>query len=232
MLRLYDSLPKEQIYVAVSGGIDSMVLADFIVRGGRKPIILHINHGTEYANKAEEFVINWARERDLTTEVSPIYATPPAGQSKEEFWRGERYAFFTCRMQGTILLGHHLNDAVETWVFSSLHGTPSLIQYRHANCIRPLLLTSRSEIEQYTKAKQVKYIEDPSNTNTDFMRNHIRHNLMPGIKKVNPGIEKMIFKKLKDRSDKEKRDLRSRFLSNTTITVRGLGEDFHHDHVG
>lgn len=204
MLRLYGSLPNDKIFIAVSGGIDSMVLADFIVRGGRKPTILHVNHGTAYADTAENFVRDWAFERGLPIEVFKIHEGPPLGQSKEEFWRNERYTFFTSQVYGKILLGHHLNDAVETWVFSCLHGTPSLMKYDHANCIRPLLLTSRKEIEEYAVAKNVKYIEDPSNTNTDFMRNYIRHELMPGIKKVNPGIEKMIFKKLKDRADKEK----------------------------
>lgn len=207
MLRLYNGFPEcknGKIYIAVSGGVDSMVLADFIVRGGRTPTILHVNHGTSYANTAEAFVESWAKERNLPYEIFRIQDEIPKGQSKEHFWRDQRYAFFFTKHDGTILLGHHLNDAIEHWIFSCVHGTPSLMRYKYINAVRPLLLTSRKEIEEYAKSKNVPFVEDPSNADTSFMRNHIRHDLMPGIKKVNPGIEKMIFKKLKDRADKEK----------------------------
>ena len=205
MLKLYNGLPSKEykLCVAVSGGIDSMALANFVSQcHANRMMIIHINHKTEYADSAEAFVREWAASKNIPILVHKVEKAPNKGMSKEDFWRKERYKFFNTlnfNCPHKVLLGHHLNDAMETWVFSCMNGTPSLIQYEHGNCIRPFLLSSRADIEVYAKSKQVPYLEDPSNKDIKFARNRIRHNIIPEILQVNPGLEKVIFKKLKQR---------------------------------
>ena len=87
------------------------------------------------------------------------------GESQEEYWRNERYAFFEKFKASPIVTCHHLGDAVETWVMSSLHGEGKLIPYRNAryNIMRPFLCTPKSEIEDWAERHGVEYVTDGSN---------------------------------------------------------------------
>ena len=90
-----------------------------------------------------------------------------------------------------------MDDVVETWLMTSFHGEGRLIPYKRGkNIYRPFLTTRRKEIEKYATNRDLSWIEDPSNKNTVFMRNYVRHQVMPHVLKVNPGIRKTIFKKL------------------------------------
>lgn len=196
MLKLYESIPDGPFCVAVSGGIDSMVLAEFLHNNHASQMnILHVNHGTPNAYQTEAFVRAWALKRNLPIMSHYISTQITPGMSAEEFWRNERYSFFKST-DVPVLLGHHLNDAVETWIFSCANGTPKTIPYRHANCIRPFLLVPKSEILRYANNKQIKYVEDQSNFDVKYARNRIRHNILPEMLKVNPGLLKVVKKKI------------------------------------
>ena len=95
-----------------------------------------------------------------------------------------------------VVTAHTLDDAVETWVWSSLNGCPKLIPYRRNKIIRPLLLTEKKKLLDWAARKNVKWVEDSSNIDLAYTRNFIRHELMPGVRHVNPGIHTMIRKKL------------------------------------
>ena len=115
----------------------------------------------------------------------------------EEFWRDERYSFLSSIQSNFIITCHHLDDAVETWVMSAMHGKCKLIPYhRPENIYRPFLMTSKKSIKEYAQRKNLEWIEDPSNTRTEYIRNHIRHTCMPHLLKINPGIRTMIRKKI------------------------------------
>ena len=124
-----------------------------------------------------------------------INGTKPKDKSWEEWWREERIKAFHA-LKFPVITGHHLNDQVETWIWSCIHGQPKLIPYRNVNVIRPFLLTSKTEIVKWADKRNVKFIEDESNYDIRFQRNLIRHNLMPEILKINIGIEKVIKKKV------------------------------------
>ena len=80
---------------------------------------------------------------------------------------------------------------------SSFHGLGKLIPFQRSSKIfRPFLMTEKSSIKNYAENKSVKWVEDPSNQHTNFMRNHVRKNIMPHVLKVNPGIRKTIRKKM------------------------------------
>ena len=88
-----------------------------------------------------------------------------------------------------------MNDAIETWIFTSLHGNPFLIPPKRDNFIRPFLLSEKALFVEWTKSKKVPYLNDPSNDDTHYMRNLIRHDIVPNALRVNPGLPKVIRKK-------------------------------------
>ncbi len=105
--------------------------------------------------------------------------------------------FFNSIRSEFIITCHHLDDCVETWLMSSIHGKPKLIPYkRGSNIFRPFLMTNKKTIKEYALKKQVSWIEDPSNSQTNFMRNHTRLNLIPQALVINPGLRTTIRKKL------------------------------------
>ena len=122
-------------------------------------------------------------------------ATLPAGVSPEEHWRNERYNWLTAQDQ-TIVLAHHLDDCVESWVFNMCNGKDYTIPYRHANCIRPFRLTPKIELEKWINQHEVKWANDPSNSDTAFKRNYIRNAVLPMVMNVNPGLPKVIAKRI------------------------------------
>lgn len=196
MIRLLGKIPRK-IHVAVSGGVDSMVLFHFLSNNHEvKPVFIH--HRTENSAAAYDFLVKTlVDQQNHSLEVYSINKNKPKELSDEEHWRNERYNYlskFEC-----VVTGHHLDDAVETWIWSSLHGTSSLIPYTRNNVIRPLLLTRKQCLYDYAKRKNISWIEDASNNDTDYTRNYIRHQLMPHVLKVNPGIHTMIRKKLEQR---------------------------------
>lgn len=195
MIRIIKKIPKN-VTVACSGGLDSMVVTHFLLQGRRNVRLAYFNHDTLHSKKAQSFVENYANQNNLDLFVGKVKGTK-GKRSMEEFWRDERYSFFDRVPSNFLITCHHLDDAVETWVMSAMHGNCKLIPYtRGSKIFRPFLMTSRKTLKEYATRKEVNWIEDPSNVRTEYIRNHIRHNLMPGILKVNPGIRTVIRKKI------------------------------------
>lgn len=196
MIKILGTIPRK-VTVALSGGIDSMVALDFLSRNHEIDAAF-FNHGTENSSRAEKFVTEYCAEKNITLHKGMISSTQRnRDQSPEEQWREKRYEFLS--KFETVVAAHHLDDVAETWVWSSLHGTSSLIPYSRGNVIRPFLLNRKCELEIWASNKNVKWIEDTSNNDTCYTRNYIRHQLMPGVLRVNPGIHTMLRKKLEER---------------------------------
>lgn len=195
MIRLIGKIPSN-IVIACSGGIDSMVATHFFLEGRRGIRLAYFNHDTSYSAAAQEFVEKYASKNKLDLFIGRVKGVK-GKRSMEEFWRDERYAFFNRIKTNYLITCHHLDDAVETWIMSALHGQCKLIPFRRApNVYRPFLMTSKKNIVEYANRKNIEWIEDPSNARTEYIRNHIRHTMMPNVLKVNPGIRTMIRKKL------------------------------------
>lgn len=189
-------LPKaECIWVACSGGIDSLFAADFL-RRTRRIGLAYFNHGTDYAESAEMLVAGYAAKWNLPYARATINSTPEKNQSMEEFWRNERYEFLDSL--GVVVTGHHLDDAVETWVWSSCHGQPKLPLLQRGNVYRPFLACRKTAMKEWLVKEHVTWIEDPSNEDTSYTRNRIRKEVMPHILTINPGIHTTIQNKILD----------------------------------
>lgn len=196
MINVLGSIPKK-VAVAVSGGADSMAALDFLSRSNRDLLVLHFNHGTPFSSEAEAFVKSYCKNRDIRLEAGAISRERSSDESREEYWRNERYAFFSNFLDRKIITCHHLDDAVETWLFTSIHGNPMLIPYSRDNFIRPFLTTRKAALTGWCARKGVPFLEDPSNTDVAYMRNLIRHELMKTVLTINPGIHKVVKKKVK-----------------------------------
>lgn len=194
MLKLTAAIPRGKVYIACSGGVDSIVLLNFILNSNRHVEVIYFNHMTQFGIESEKFIQHICNSNSIKLHTSRLKNKKPKKQSLEEFWSIQRNKFFNS-FDGPVLTAHHLNDAMEWWIFSSLHGEPKLIPIQNENVIRPFLLSSKDDIKRWAKAKELTWIDDPSNEDTSFRRNFIRHELMPKALMVNPGLEKIIRKK-------------------------------------
>ncbi len=199
MIRMSMKLPH-QIAVAVSGGCDSMAALDFLSKN-KDILALHFNHGTDHASEAESTVLNYCKSKDIPLIIGRLEEDIPKGVSREEFWRDQRYSFFDKAISSLdsdipVVTCHHLDDLVETWIFTSLHGSSTMIPSRRKNYYRPFLITRKTNFEDWCDRKGVPFVEDPSNLDISFMRNFIRHELVPKALRVNPGLPKVLRKKV------------------------------------
>ena len=197
MIRMSFKVPKD-ISIAVSGGCDSMAVLDFL-RRSRNVTVLHYNHGTEFSDTAELLVSSYCAEYKLPLITGALDDAPDKGVSLEDFWRRARYGFFEDVHDGKlpIITCHHLDDVAETWLFTSLNGIPRLIPSRRDVYLRPFLETRKAVLEEWCSRKDVPYVDDPSNRDIRFTRNYIRHELMPKALRVNPGLHKVLRKKIR-----------------------------------
>jgi len=194
MIPLLGSIPPK-VYVACSGGVDSMAALSFVLKGRREVTAIYFHHGTEHGNKAQNFVESRCRADDIPFLSFSLESEPEPGQSLEEFWRNERYKVFTS-LDGPVITAHHLDDVVEWYLFSTLHGQSKLIPYSRQNIIRPFLLTEKSELSRWCLHHGVGWVRDESNDNLRFARNRIRHKVIPECLKVHPGLKTVVKKKL------------------------------------
>jgi len=196
LIKLQGKLPRK-ISVAVSGGVDSMVALDFLKRN-HVVTVLHYNHNTGHSDEADSFVSRYCTDNGITFFKDKCKTTAPLGRSRECWWREQRYNFFNKHNDYPLVTAHTLDDCVETWIFSCLNGTGKIVPYRRNHVVRPFRKTRKRDLELWANLNNVPYITDPSNSDIGFNRNYIRHELMPHALKVNPGLFKMISKRVAD----------------------------------
>ena len=187
-MNLLGKIPSS-CYLACSDALDSMVMLNFLLAGRRDVTVLYFNHNTEHGKEAEHFLHEFCRERNLTLHIGTYYGA----EKTEEAWRNARYKFFSFFKNKPILQCHHINDNIETYIMSDIKGTAKFIPYQRDNIIRPLLLVTKDEIKQYAEKNKVVWIEDPSNSTSNYDRNKIRNEVIPVLKQINPGLEKTFY---------------------------------------
>lgn len=203
-IRILGDLPNK-VYVACSGGVDSMAVVDFLVRGKRDVRIINFDHGTKYGSMAADFVADYWCQRGLEVNLIDIsedqIGKPPAGESQESHWHNARYRYYREIHQEAglpIITCHHLDDQVENWIMTCATGNPSLISYKNeeTGVIRPFLLNTKDKFYSWCHRKGVPFVEDPSNAEDKYVRNYVRNNMVKHFREINPGINKVIAKKI------------------------------------
>ncbi|PZF74263.1 tRNA lysidine(34) synthetase TilS [Taibaiella soli] len=195
----------QQILLAVSGGVDSMVLADLFRRSGIKFGMAHCNYQLrdEASNLDEQLVTDWAKQHDI-----PFFQVRfDTKKVKEEWKMGTQEAARVLRYEWLdnlrtthgyhfIATAHHANDNVETVLMnlfkgtgiSGLHG----IREKNDRIIRPLLFVNKEEIRQYAAENAVPFREDASNETDVYLRNAIRNNVIPVVEARIPNVVQQV----------------------------------------
>jgi len=194
MIKVLGDIPKGEFGIACSGGVDSMAILDFLVKGKYNPHVIYFNHNTEHGEDAEVFITKYCNDKGLKLTIGRTDLKPSS--NKEKIWSDLRYEFFS-QFDFPIITCHHLDDCVETYLFSCLRGFQSVIPYSKGNVIRPFLLTEKSDFEKWCLNKGVPFIQDESNYCLDHSRNRIRHQIVPEALKVNPGLKTVVKKMIK-----------------------------------
>lgn len=194
MIKIQGKLGR-QVYVACSGGVDSMAIVDFLKRN-HVVNVLFFDHGTETSREAKVFLEStFNDDPKVNLQFGSINRDKYKRESQEEYWRNQRYEWFHS-FDIPVITCHHLDDCAETWIWSSLHGNGKIIPYQNCNVIRPFRLNRKSEFVAWCERKNVKWVEDKSNHDTKYMRNFIRHEMMEKVLFVNPGLHKVIYRKI------------------------------------
>lgn len=199
--------PKAGKYIlAVSGGVDSVVLLDVLAKESKKRkyeiLVAHFNHGIrEDSAKDETFVKNLADTYGLEFASAKGHLGKDTSEAKA---RDARYKFLRqiCKKSNAdaIITAHHLDDRIETALFNLRRGTGrrGLVPFRDDNDIlRPLKNIYKSEILDYAREQKLKWHEDPSNKSEKYSRNVLRNKIIPEIESSEPGF-KLEFAKLLD----------------------------------
>ncbi|NJO00753.1 MAG: tRNA lysidine(34) synthetase TilS, partial [Bacteroidia bacterium] len=193
---------QDKILLAVSGGIDSVVMSDLFNRAGFYFAIAHCNFGLRgpESDGDEQFVVQLAQQYGLAAYTN-FFDTPAfarqSGISLQMAARQLRYEWLET-LRSTegydyIATAHQLNDCIETLLFNLSRGTGiaglSGIRSRQGRVIRPLLFADRESVAQYARQHQISWREDSSNRESKYARNLIRHQVVPVLKKLNPNLE-------------------------------------------
>lgn len=199
----------KKFLLAVSGGVDSMVLCRLFDEWKVSFAIAHLNfklRGDE-SDADEEFVRNHALQNEIPFFLHRADTSSYADENKLSIQmaaREIRYDFLkeTAKKHGYdyIVTAHHLNDQTETFLINLVRGSgiDGLCAMRDldGNLFRPLLTFSKEEIQQYAKIMNVSWREDSSNLDDKYTRNKIRNQIIPLLKELNPSIVDTIGKNI------------------------------------
>ena len=193
--------PDDRILLAVSGGIDSVVMAHLFKEAGYDCTLAHCNFQLrgDDSEGDESFVRSLAGYLELPIMVKRFDVEAEMkehGISLQMAARDLRYAWFeellTEHSMDRVATAHNQNDAVETFFLNLSRGSGIRglkgISPRRGRIIRPLLFASRSQIKSYQKNQRIEYREDSSNRETKYQRNKIRHDVLPIMEQINPGF--------------------------------------------
>ncbi|MEL6534895.1 MAG: tRNA lysidine(34) synthetase TilS [Bacteroidota bacterium] len=191
----------DRILVAVSGGRDSMVLAELFRQSDFAFGVAHANFQLRGSSSDgdEVFVKNWCAKHRVPFYTRRFETTREAkdqGLSTQMAARELRYAWFNelCEEQGFafVATAHHQQDSLETTLLNLVRGTGHVgiagIFPSSGNRIRPLLFATRAEITAFAEDQEVPWREDASNAETKYLRNYVRHEIIPKLGELNSNV--------------------------------------------
>ncbi len=203
---------NQKVLLAVSGGIDSVVMANLFRVTGLNFAIAHCNFKLrgEDSDKDEAFVKNLTEELSVpffTASFNTLEQSGVCDESIQMTARRLRYEWLEhIRKENNynlVATAHHHDDNIETWLINILRGTGIHglrgIPLKNRNVIRPLLFATKQDIKQYAEKHKIKYRTDHSNKENKYLRNILRNNVIPVFEKINPGFRnnfKELFKNI------------------------------------
>ena len=201
----------EKILLTVSGGMDSTTMAHLISQTDFDFGIAHCNFSLRGKESSEdaEFVSSLAKNFHAPFHLKKFETTGFAVENKysiQEAARILRYKWFEELAfefnYDKIATAHHLDDSIETFFINLLRGTGTAglkgISIKKGKIIRPLLFATRKEIEKYSAENKIDFREDSSNEKDDYLRNRIRHNILPAVKENAENFEENMSELMED----------------------------------
>ncbi len=209
VLRMNLTTNESRVLVAVSGGLDSMVLLHLLEQTNYTIFVAHCNfklRGFE-SDADQEFVIQYCQQRGIPCFVKSFQTETYAAENQlsiQEAARILRYTWFeklrSELMAEAILLGHHADDSMETFFINFLRGSGIRglkgIMLKNQYLLRPLLAFTRNSLEEYAANHSVFYREDRSNASDSYLRNRIRHQLLPKMRELRPNASESMHRSL------------------------------------
>jgi tRNA(Ile)-lysidine synthase len=194
--------PRETILLAVSGGVDSMVMLDLFAKARVPFAVAHCNFQLRPAEAAnEELLVERVCERWSVPFHKKVFQTTEFAHAEnigiQEAARSLRYTFFDSLLESKgyakVATAHHLNDSFETVLLNLVRGTGldglTGIPMQTSKVIRPLLFATREAIMTYANAEKIEWLEDSSNEKEAYKRNLLRHKVIPVLRQINPSLE-------------------------------------------
>ncbi len=209
-------LAGQTVVVALSGGVDSVVLLDvlsrLVVSLDLKIHAAHVNHhlhhkSTEWA----DFCSQLCESYSIPLSILDVQVPERSRLGIEGAARQARYDALLSHKSPMILLAHHQNDQIETFFLQALRGSgvdglSSMTSLRddystHKKIFRPMLGVSRDEIVKYAKQRGLTWVEDPSNSDRIYSRNYLRKEMLPQVRTRFPAYEESIVNVIKNLAD-------------------------------
>lgn len=205
-----------KLLVAVSGGADSMALLHLLQKGSYELAAAHCNFQLrgQASDADEQLVTDYCAKHGITLYKTDFATKAYATQNKlsiEMAARELRYNWFRQLMEKEglefVATGHHGNDSIETFFLNLVRGTGvkglTGISYRHHEVVRPLLDFTREQVETYCTENAIDWCHDASNDDTRFIRNKIRHEVIPVLESINPAFFDTMQTNMKHLQDAE-----------------------------
>ena len=197
-IHVVEQLKNGKHLLALSGGVDSMVLAHLLLQNNIYFEVAHVNFKlrAEESNDDEFFIRQWAFENDVPVHVNSSFDTTHFSSTNlQQNARQYRYDWFSQvkkeRDLNYILTAHHYNDNVETFFIQALRGASlsglKAMPLISGKIFRPMIHLLRSDIENYAVANNIEFRSDSSNFKDDYLRNRIRQQLLPFLQEINQG---------------------------------------------
>ena len=190
--------PDDRVAVAVSGGVDSVVLLNILVdlqrwhKGNLE--VVTVNHGTRDGSAADaDFVCELATSLGMIVHRHDYSLGPDAS---EEACRNARFDFFDSLDVDKVVLGHHMNDQAETVLLNLIRGAgvtgrAAMLPIR-GKYVRPMLDIPRADIMMWSTGRNIEYREDPSNKDPKYSRNRVRNEVIPLLEDIRRGATKSL----------------------------------------
>ena len=195
---------NDNLFLACSGGLDSVVLAHLLSSAKFNFTLLHCNFQLrgEESFRDENFVQELAKQLDIPIQIKQFDTKKEIVERKkgiQETARILRYKWFNQVIESDpstvhkwVLTAHHADDQIETMMMQLYRGTGIAglqgMKVKSGNIIRPLLFAHRKQLRDYATEHQLSWVEDTSNTSINYTRNFIRHKVIPVIEEVIPEL--------------------------------------------
>jgi tRNA(Ile)-lysidine synthase len=195
-MRLACKLPHD-CYIAFSGGSDSSALTHFALSHPKRKVALVYVVYQDFNHVDSELAYVTTAAKEYNLDLILYYAElNPGNLTKEQHWSIQRNKFFNT-LDKPVLTGHNLDDALEWFMMTSTRGNMigKLMPIINKNVQRPLLFTNKQTVMKYIDKHDIKYFYDITNSDTSIARNEIRHNVIPSLVKINPGVYRSLIRR-------------------------------------